>query len=141
MAECRGVEKLVDAMRSGMRVKILARHHEGGTAKIGRSGGRASHGKRESILESEDPLDAPSANRLVDKAGGVAGEAVTFADGDLPDPAGAKDIGNIVAAIPIVAFKSKSREQRSASEIILADTKDILVVRFAYRARVIDEQV
>ena len=110
IAECRGVEKLVDAMRSRMRVKILTRHHEGGTAKIGGSGGRASHGKRESILESVDPLGAPSANRLVDETGSVAGEAVTLADGDLPDAAGAKDIGNIVAAISIIAFKSKSRE-------------------------------
>ena len=141
IAESRGVEKLVDAMRSGMRIKILTRHHKGGTAKIGGSGGRASHGKRESILESEDPLGAPSANRLVDETGSVAGEAVTLADGDLPDPAGTKDIGNIVAAIPIIAFKSKSREQWSASEIILADTKDILVVRFAYRTCVINEQV
>jgi hypothetical protein len=93
-----------------MRVKILTWYHEGGTAKIRGSGGRATDRKRKSILESIDPLGAPSANRLVDKTGGVAGEALAFADGDLPDPAGAKDIGNIVAAIPIIALESKSRE-------------------------------
>src|SRR6266436_8696205 len=103
IAEGRGVEKLVDAMRSGMRIKILPRHHEGGTTKIGGSGDRASQSERESILESVDPLGAPSANRLIDKTGSVAREAVPLADGNLPDPAGAKDIGNIIAAIPIIA--------------------------------------
>ena len=93
-----------------MRVKTLTWHYKGGTAKIGGSGGRASHGKGESILESVDPLGAPSANNLVDKTGCAAGEAVTLADRDLPDPTGVKDIGNIVAAIPIIAFQSKSRE-------------------------------
>jgi len=55
-------------------------------------------GKRESILESVDhwALHPPIACH-VDKTGSVPGEAVVnCSDGDLPDPAGAKDIGNIV---------------------------------------------
>ena len=119
------------SVRAAICVQLLPRNNIGVATQTRRGWDRTLDAKGEAVLETEDRLRTPSSNELVHNTRDIPADLAPLTNRKLPNPACVEQVGDVIAAVLVVALYTKAGHLRRTLNVGLSDLQSIAVVGLA----------